>query len=448
MKKFRVADIINLKSFPNLEYRFATLGETNEEVKLQRDFLGENPLHYYIDKIEHELIVASNISDIKKYLEAKGRKFDWEIVRAVSNNTSLTLNNMGFFSEFPIEEQLGPTLHEYAFPSALDYSDLHVVGQFVRELLDDSLAVRLATVKEQKIGLLLSGGLDSMSVGYLLSKKRKKVTAFTLKVNESDGDISKSRKIAQHFGIDLVEVKLIPSGKTLSITLKKFDPSRNLLYEKKVEKDIPLEEIVRKSLLISAISMEDNLLCAISMYLIAKAIVAEGIATVFCGEGPNEMLNDYGFDPPMRYGIRNKGHIPFREYLTFGLKTAFIKQHGRGGLPHYAVARMGKIFANYGIRLEAPYFNRDIAKIMTQIPHRISYDSIKQHFIKEMFSGEGLDHFITDTEKSMFQDGAGVRGLFSDYPAKKLNYMHDNLFDNQRSWYRTLTIKLRQNERL
>ena len=89
------------------------------------------------------------------------------------------------------------------------------------------------------------------------------------------------------------------------------------------------------------------------------------------------MLNDYGFNPAESgYGTEDKGNVRFREALTFGNKK-IDPQLGRGGLAKHATARMGKIFGHYNIRLEAPYFDMEIAKLMTNIPHLTSYDTIK-----------------------------------------------------------------------
>jgi asparagine synthetase B (glutamine-hydrolysing) len=425
VKSFDVRDIRNTRAFPDLSYRFATLEETDEEVRLSRDFLGENPLHYTIDAVKGELIVASNICDVKEYLEANGRELDWEIVRAVPNNQSATIDDRAFTSASPVIRELGPTLQQRDPP--LDCSDLAAAGRCVRKLLDDSLDTRLATVEDSRIGIILSGGLDSVSVGALLAKKRK-VTAFTLKVREDESDIVKSRELTRHFGIDLTEVKITPSGTSVDIALERYDASRNLSCEKQVARSIPLDEALRESLRISANPMRGNILCAVAMFLIGRAIASEGIETVFCGEGPNEMFNDYGILPGGgRSSDSEPGDVAFREKLTFGGEN-LSPQFGRAGLSNHAVSRMSKIFAHYGIRLESPYFHEDIARIVTRIPHLTSHDTIKQHFMAAMFAGEGLDEFIRGTVKKKFQDGAGITPLFGGFSKREIAAMFRELY--------------------
>ncbi len=436
MKSFAVIDLRREDAFPNLDYRFSNLQESDDEVALERDFLGENPLHHYSDIRARELLVANNITDIKEYLEGQQRNFVWERVRAVSNNTRTTIDDAAFISASPREEERGPTLQAYESPNPVDYTDISSVGKTVRTLLQGSLDERLGQVTDSSVGLLLSGGLDSMSVGYLLSKTTDKtVTAFTLKVNEDDQDVVKSRELARSFGIDLAEVKVDQNETGLSISLQRYSPERKLLYSKTVADNIILDDAVLESLKISGNPKKDNLLCAVAMYLVGQAITSEGITTVFCGEGPNEMINDYGFNPSESgYPTHDKGDVQFREALTFGLKKT-DRQLGRGGLPKHATARMGKIFAHYGIRLEAPYFHRDIARVMTRIPHSTSYDTIKQHLVGAMFEGEGLDAFIEGTSKEKFQDGSGISRLFRGFIQTKLLDMFEGLYGIKKVGY-------------
>ena len=436
IKTFTVTDLRKEDVFPNLDYRFSTFRETDTGVVLERDFLGENPLHYYSDIRTGELIVANNIVDIKDYLEKQQRTFTWERVRAVSNNSRTTIDDFAFISASPKEEEREPTLQGYKPKETTDYADIANVGKTVRRLLQESLEARLSSIADSEVGLLLSGGLDSMSVGYLLSKaKDRKVTAFTLKVNEDDQDVVKSRELAKRFNIDLSEVKIDQNDSGLSITLQRYSPTRDLRYTKKIAEDINLDNAILESLKISGNPKKDNLFCAAAMYLIGQAITVEGIRTVFCGEGPNEMINDYGYNPrDSGYATEDKGDVQFREALTFGLKKT-DRQLGRGGLPKHAIARMGKIFAHYGLRLEAPYFNRDVARVMTRVPHSTSYNTIKQHLVGAMFKREGLDVFIEGTSKEKFQDGSGVSRLFRDYDQKRLIDMFEGIYGIQKTGY-------------
>ncbi|MCX6770420.1 MAG: asparagine synthase-related protein [Candidatus Micrarchaeota archaeon] len=419
-KGFVATDIMNLKAFPNNAYRYGNIKVVDGKIVLSRDWPGENPLHFYQDVKRKELVVASNICDIKQYREENGAEFSWERVRAVHNNTRITFDSRAFDSLCPMEEEIMPTLQESDI-AGIDPSNFQATCPKLRGFFQASIEQRLATIPEKEIGLLLSGGLDSMSVGYVLSGfKDRKITAFTLKVNENDQDIVKSRQFASVFGLELSEVCVKRNGNGLSISVQKYSPGRKLIYEKEIESGIDVDAAVMKTLLVGGSPKKDNALCSLSMYLIGKAVVAEGISTVFCGEGPNEMFNDYCFNPQAYgYSTQDRGDVWFRMALTFGDKMSDLVL-GRGGLPKHALARMGKIFAEYGIRLESPYFDQQLIKIMTRIPHIVGPEMIKQLVMGKMFEGEQFVQFIDGTAKVKFQDGSGISRLFGEYDQARL----------------------------
>jgi len=223
----------------------------------------------------------------------------------------------------------------------------------------------------------------------------------------------------------------------IDITIQRYDRNHKLLYERKINAELELKHIVKQSLLIAGNPKKDNIFCSIAMYLIVHAVKSEGIKTVFCGEGPNEFLNDYGFNPKVNgYKTEDKGDISFREALTFGVKK-IDRQLGRGGLAKHALVRMGKIFAFYNIRLESPYFNREIARIMTMIPHLYSYDTIKQYLVINVFKDEKLDSFISGTSKEKFQDGSGISDILKIYTQEELIKLFEEIYGIKKTSYLT-----------
>jgi len=435
MTNYTIKDIRKTQVFPDLTHRNSKVEQTEGKIMLERDYLGENPLHYVVDLKKHELVVANNISDIKHYLESDARRFVWERVRAVSNNTRAVFADPGMLSAAPLETEVELPLQEYKIVEPVDVANLPAVGDFVRSRLAKSIDERLITINDQQVGLLLSGGLDSMSVGYLLAQKDRPVIAYTLKVRENDPDVVKSRELAKHFGIDLVEVSVKQSDGTLSLSAVRYSPQRAVIVEKVVADNIVLDDLMQHTLEVMGNPKKDNVYCGVAMNLIARAISGDGIKTVFCGEGPNEMINDYGFNPKEHgYDTDDKGNVAFREALTFGLKKSDL-QHGRGGLAKHATARMGKVFAEHGIRLEAPYFDKDIAKVLCCVPHLTSYDTIKQHIVGAMFAGQGLNQFIAGTSKEKFQDGSGLSSLLDSYPQEKLLDFFEKIYGIRKVGY-------------
>ncbi|MEK7202248.1 MAG: asparagine synthase-related protein [Patescibacteria group bacterium] len=417
-------DLTNKEVFPNTKYRFSkVIQETEDSITLERDFIGENPFHYYLNAKTQEAIVANSIREIKSYLQEKGSKFLWEHIRAVSNNKKVTITSDTFYNARPETAELGTTLQELQQPP-VDLSNTSKAGEYIRGLFVQSIDDRLETIHDEVVGLLLSGGLDSITTGYYLKSNLndKKLRAFTLKVNEDEADISKSREVVKQLGVPLTEVKISRNSDDISVGVQSYDLEGNLEKEYSVSTE-NINEIVKKTLAIAENPKRDNLFCSLAMYLIGQAIKSEGIKTVFCGEGPNEMINDYGFQPPKEgYPGMGVSSTYFRQALTFGLKESDL-QLGRGGLGKHALSRMGKMFAFYGIRLESPFFNRDIANALTRIPYEDADYSVIKPKIDESILGEDGRLVLGALEgisKEKFQDGSGISKVFVDFSQEQL----------------------------
>ena len=414
-------DLTNKEVFPNTDYRFSRIRKTEDALILERDFIGENPMHYYLDSKEQEVIVANSIKDIKTYLEENGKPFLWEHVRAVSNNKRAVINSQAFYTATPEILELMTPLQNMSSPN-IDFSDMDEIGNYLRRNLDTSIEERIKTIPDEKVGILLSGGLDSITTGYFLTQHKNNIQAFTLKVNEDDPDILKSRVVASQLGIPLTEVRVLRKDNTISLDVQAYDSSRNLPKEYSLG-IFSIDGIVKDTLSLAENPKKDNVFCSIAMYLIGKAVKNVGVRTVFCGEGPNEMINDYGFIPQNEgYPDMEVNNTYFRQALTFGLKES-DKQLGRGGLAKHALSRMGKIFANYGIRLESPYFNAEIANTLTRVPYSSKdYSTIKPRIAKAILGEEGKKILgsLAGISKEKFQDGSGLSRLFSAYNQEKL----------------------------
>src|SRR3989344_5956746 len=435
----KVTDLTNQEAFPNTKYRFSKVTlENDDAVVLERDFIGENPLHYYLDPKLQEVIVASSIREINGYLKSKGSKFLWEHVRAVSNNKKVTITSNTFYTANPSIIELGPTLQEMPEPT-VDVSNIPAAGGYIKNLFVQSIKDRLQTINDTTVGLLLSGGLDSITTGFYLTKNLngKKLRAFTLKVNEDEADISKSREVAKQLEIPLTEVKIGRDGDSISIDVQVYDSSRSLEKEYHLS-DENINEIVKKALTIAENPKRDNLFCSLAMYLIGQAVKNEGVKIVFCGEGPNEMINDYGFQPPAEgYPDMGVSSTYFRQALTFGLKESDL-QLGRGGLGKHALPRMGKMFAYYGIRLESPFFNPDIANTLTRVPYEDKDYSVIKPKIDEAILGEDGQKVLGAFEgisKEKFQDGSGISKIFEDYSQEQFVELFKKIYGANKEAY-------------
>ena len=127
-------DLTNKEVFPNTDYRFSRIRKTEDALILERDFIGENPMHYYLDSKEQEVIVANSIKDIKTYLEENGKPFLWEHVRAVSNNKRAVINSQAFYTATPEILELMTPLQNMSSPN-IDFSDMDEIGNYLPPLV-------------------------------------------------------------------------------------------------------------------------------------------------------------------------------------------------------------------------------------------------------------------------------------------------------------------------
>jgi len=438
VNEIELIDLTNKNVFPNTEYRFSRVIKTSENIILERDFIGENPLHYYVNSKSQKIVVANSIREIKRYVEACGSKFLWEYVRAVSNNKKVVITSKTFYDSRPTTTELQPTLQAMVKPM-IDFSNMNEIGKSLRVLLIKSTRARIASIRENTSGLLLSGGLDSITTGYFLKNNSngKNIRAFTLKVHENDPDIVKARVIAKRLYIPLTEVKISRNVDEISIHVEVYDDNQFLEKEYHLV-TLKISQVVKKTLEIAENPKRDNLFCSLAMYLIGMVIKNEGIKTVFCGEGPNEMINDYGF-LPIEEGYSSMGisDTYFRQALTFGLKEADM-QLGRGGLAKHALSRMGKIFLYYGIRLESTFFNSYIANIITRIPYADEEYSVIKPIIDAAILGEEGKSVLGSLEnisKEKFQDGSGISRLFKEYDQYQLTKLFKEIYGVNKDSY-------------
>lgn len=420
----KLIELTNKEVFPNTAYRFSKVSQPTENtIVLERDFIGENSLHYYLDAQSQEVIVANSIREIRNYLKDEGDNFLWEHVRAVSNNKKVTISPDTFYNARPVTVELQTILQEMPNPS-IDVSSIEEAGGYIQGQFIQSIQGRLETINDETVGILLSGGLDSITTSFYLKKNTqgKHLRAFTLKVNENEPDIIKSREVVRQLNIPLTEVKIRREHDDISIDVEVFDSERNLetKYHLSTEN---IDDVVKNTLEIAENPKKDNVFCSFAMYLIGQAIKKEGITTAFCGEGPNEMINDYGFQP-VKEGYPGMGisSTYFRQALTFGVKESDV-QLGRGGLGKHALSRMGKMFAFYGIRLESPFFTPEIANVLTRIPYDDKDYGIIKPQVDQVVLGEEGKKILGSLEgisKEKFQDGSGISKVFQEYTQERL----------------------------
>ena len=242
-------------------------------VMICRDWVGEIPFHYYL--ADDEIIVANFITDIKQYLGPQ--RFRYSFVRAVPQSTILIID---CGHQYIYGNYVRKTWHIIDRILYYNFADdpmgcwtkdtdqtLNRAAIRVRLALEHSIRQRLTGVPSSlRPAVLLSGGIDSLTIAYLLSRLEPKAIAYTLSVDQGGEDVRRARQIAAKFGLEFRLVKV--NQNDLVANYNDAIASCELYH-------LP------------------NVYCALGMKAIAAALKSDGIETAFCGEGVNEAVGDY-----------------------------------------------------------------------------------------------------------------------------------------------------------
>lgn len=379
-----------------------------------RDWVGEVPLHYL--QQGKRVYFANFISD----LAAKVPRFSYDRVVAVNRSEVVEINtrtgkvSKRLYYNFQNEE------------SGVQYDDLEHVAAVVHDLLLRAVQSRMPS-RGKQTGLLLSGGIDSMSIAYFVSTLNKRIPAYTIEVaSEQSTDLIRAHAVAKTFGLN---------HRIINVSTKDIlDNVRNAVAE-------------------SEIYHMYNVFCAVGMSILARTLKADRMRYAYTGEGGNEAFGDY-HDWVVRDARRNKNVVLQRTAKEFDQprgREAYIwgnlkaEAHGRynrqlgSGLGKHGGSRMYKPMFKHGITLLSPYLEKRIMKILANIPAKQLADIggkpgfMRMVFVKERKQGKIPESFF-EVKKIRLQDaseeGGGITQtlLSHGYDQRKLITLFNEIF--------------------
>ena len=248
--------------FKHLDGMFsATIYDTTKnKVIMVRDWVGRLPF-YYLHKYD-ALAFSSEMkaltetftdasSEVKIVLPGHFYEYD-------RSNGQITKNKY-----YDIEENI-PTSD----------TNLCVVSHKIRDLLDR--AVENELIADVPVCTILSGGIDSVLITYLLKKRVKDLKAYVVNLGSSTGkdDLHYARLAAKWLDIPLTEVKINKTN---------------------VQKEF------RNSIWAAEMDSWTQITPAVAQLFLAKKIHEDGYKVVFGGEGADELFGSYGNIQKMYY---------------------------------------------------------------------------------------------------------------------------------------------------
>jgi asparagine synthase (glutamine-hydrolysing) len=281
---FNLLNENSISGFNHINGMWASIyGDLNRDrVYLSRDRYGKKPLYYFIDK--SRLIVSSEIKSIFSLME-QSREVNHEALAfyLIGKLSPYLSNGQSFYKninsvmpgenlvfdirkhsirkhsniDFPEQNYFSKPLNDKSFKEQLEYE------------LENSVKLRLRS--DVKVGILVSGGVDSsMIAGF--SNKNTDLSYYTCNIVDSNNNITEdlyySRKLAKSLGKDISEIDID------SVSKESFYSLAEKLTK---QAEIPI----------------NFLLASIPTYLISQRMNEDGVAVSLDGIGGDEIMGGY-----------------------------------------------------------------------------------------------------------------------------------------------------------
>lgn len=192
----------------------------------------------------------------------------------------------------------------------------------VRSLLRQGVRERL--VGDRSLAFMLSGGLDSTLILALALEvlPASQVVAYTALLDPESRDLAAARRVAQEYGITLVEVPVPP----------------------------PTEETICEAVRVIEIPMKAQVEIALAHLPVMAQIAADGHAVALSGEAADELFGGYG---GMQIKASKADDHGYRE-----IKLAAVQKMSRGNFP-----RVNKVGMAHGVECRLPFMQTDLVEL-------------------------------------------------------------------------------------
>ncbi len=261
---------------------------------------------------------------------------------------------------------------EYAATRYWDIPDptitTYPTNREIRKLLED--AVKLRTESERPIGCLLSGGLDSTVVTYLLTKTLgvKNVRTYSIGM-EGSIDLHYARKVSDFLGTIHTEVL--------------FTPEEGIAAIPEVIKALESYDIT-------------TVRASVGMYLLGKYISKNtDDKVIFSGELSDELLCGYLYFH----------HAP-TDQDAYHESTRLVSR-----VYEYDALRADRCISTHGLELRVPFADKNVIEYCLSLSGGVKRpkNGVEKRIIREQFIGE-LPEDILWRRKDGFSDGVSAMG--------------------------------------
>lgn len=344
-------------------YSLVIKDEETGTVALVRDKMGVRQLYYG----ENDRLVAF----------ASERKALWKVgieepTRRVLPGQAIIIAASGLSKEYIVAN---PPIQ----PTKIRYKTMNSAIRAYEKIL--LAAMKKRTQDFDRIGIIFSGGIDSVIIAWLAKKMVREVICYTGGIKGSS-DIIFARQIA----------------KKLKLKLRV-----NELTNDEVEQMIP--DIIHTIEDTNAGQVE----VAVPVYAAVKLAHEDGINVMFSGQGADELFGGYSWYTKV---VEKKGYQKLREHMTEDLLLLYKE----------TLEREDKITMSHGIEMREPFLDMEIIRLSMQIDPRLNVrgddDAFGKHVHRQTAQKLGIPRNIAYRIKEAAQHGSGMHDVFDSIARK------------------------------
>jgi asparagine synthase (glutamine-hydrolysing) len=288
----------------------------------------------------------------------------------------------------------GTKVHEgfhMQFPQ-IDIVDFRDAVELYKEALIAAVRKRLTGLTESNIGVIFSGGIDSVLVSKLLQREGKNIICYCTGTEDS-GDVVAARSVAEDLGLEL----------------------KNTIIDERMVEDI-LPEIIQNVEESGLLQVE----VAIPMYLAARLAAEDDIRVMFTGQAADELFAGY---PWYNDVLEESGYLRLHEKLWEDLTMLYTD----------TLEREDKLTMAHSIELRAPYLDRDVIQTAMRISPKLKLegenDMLRKRVHRQAAVELGVPPYLAFRVKDPAQSGSGIHGIIEKIADTHIHKIDPQLVD-------------------
>ena len=256
----------------------------------------------------------------------------------------------------------------------IDITDHDEAETLYKEALTDAIMRMLRGLGRDKVGMIFSGGVDSVLIAKIISDFGWNLKCYCVG-KEGSEDTKNAEKVANDLGLDL-----------------------RIIYidERTVEAILP--EIIETIEINGLLQVE----VAVPMYLAAKAASEDGVKVVFNGQGADELFAGYWWYKDV---VSEDGFLKLHDKLWEDIDLAYDD----------TLEREDKVTMAHSVELRVPYLDRNVVQCAMRISPRLKIkdgeDLTRKWVHRDVAAMLGVPHYTAYRAKDMAQSGSGVHSL-------------------------------------